>query len=178
MPRIIWGPGWLESLSLLLGALILSDHGNTIWTAQYSIFLQMVFIIAFASMFFSWFVRSLLLLDFFYVDKHLFSDSADGFDSPLIRRPSARFDFLLPSCYGVNRCLSTRLDFQLQVVNTGSSYNLETISPVWFDYESPVLYMVKPMLITTRYGLSSTGTVWKELSLLKIGVITLTTKSW
>ena len=43
MPRVIWGPGWLESLSLLLGALILSDHGNTIWTAQYSIFLQMVF---------------------------------------------------------------------------------------------------------------------------------------
>jgi len=43
MPRIIWGPGWLESLSLLLGALILSDHGNTIWSAQYSIFLQMVF---------------------------------------------------------------------------------------------------------------------------------------
>ena len=43
MPRVIWGPGWLESLSLLLGALILSDHGNTIWSAQYSIFLQMVF---------------------------------------------------------------------------------------------------------------------------------------
>ena len=70
----------------------------------------------------------------------------------LIRRPSARFDFLLPSYYGVNRCLSTRLDFQLQVVNTGSSYNPETISPVWFDYESPVLYMVKPVFITTWYG--------------------------
>ena len=70
----------------------------------------------------------------------------------LIRRLSARFDFLLPSYYGVNRCLSTRLDFQLQVVNTGSSYNPETISPVWFDYESPVLYMVKLVFITTRYG--------------------------
>ena len=77
----------------------------------------------------------------------------------LIRGPSARFDFLLPSYYGVNRRSLTRLDFQLQVVNTGSSYNPETISPVWFDYESPVLYMVKPVFITTRYGLSSTGTV-------------------
>src|SRR3954466_4277605 len=60
----------------------------------------------------------------------------------------ARFDFLLPSYYGVNRCLSTRLGFQLQVVSTGSSYNPETISPVWFDYKSPVLYMVNPVFIT------------------------------
>ena len=81
------------------------------------------------------------------------------FDPPSNPEEYARFDFLLPSYYGVNRCLSTRLDFQLQVVNTGSSYNPETISPVWFDYESPVLYMVKPVFITTRYGLSSTGTV-------------------
>ena len=50
------------------------------------IFANGFFIIAFASMLFSWFVFSLLLSDFFYVDKHLFSDSADGFDSPLIRR--------------------------------------------------------------------------------------------
>ena len=69
-----------------IGGLVLSDHGNTIWSAQYSIFLQTVFIIAFASMFFSWLVCSLFLLDFFYVNKHLFSGSADGFDSPLIRR--------------------------------------------------------------------------------------------
>ena len=73
-------------------------------------------------------------------------------DQLLIRGPSARFDFLLPSYYGVNRRSLTRLGFQLQVVNTGSSYNPETISPVWFDYESPVLYMVKPVFITTRYG--------------------------
>jgi len=39
----------------------------------------MVFIIAFASMLFSWFVRSLLLLDFFYVNKHIFSGSANDF---------------------------------------------------------------------------------------------------
>ena len=70
----------------------------------------------------------------------------------LIQRLSAQFDFLLPSYYGVNRCLSTQLGFQLQVVITRSSYNPETISPVWFDYESPVLYMVKPVFITTRYG--------------------------
>ena len=126
---------------------------------------------------------SLLLLDFSYVNKHIFSGSTINYKltehgQVLIWRPSARFDFLLPSYYGVNRCLSTRLDFQLQVVNTGSSYNPETINPVWFDYESPVLYMVKPVFITTRYGLSSTGTIWKELPLLKIGVITLTTKNW
>ena len=80
----------------------------------------MVFIIAFASMLFSWFVRSLLLLDFFYVNKHIFPVQPMIFDPPL---------------------------------------NPETISPVWFDYESPVLYMVKPVFITTRYGLSSTGKV-------------------
>ena len=70
----------------------------------------------------------------------------------LIRRLSARFDFLLPSYYGVNQCLSTRLGFQLQVVSTRSSYHPETISPVWFDYESPVLYVVKPVFITTWYA--------------------------
>ena len=52
----------------------------------------------------------------------------------------------------LNRCLSTRLGFQLQVVSTRSSYNPETINPVWFDYESPVLYVVKPVFITTWYG--------------------------
>ena len=117
----------------------------------------MVFIIAFVSMLFPWFVCSLLLSDFFYVNKHIFSGSTINYKLTehgqiLIRRLSARFDFLLPSYYGVNRCLSTRLDFQLQVVNTGSSYNPETISPVWFDYESPVLYVVKLVFITTRYG--------------------------
>ena len=70
----------------------------------------------------------------------------------LIRRLSAWFDFLLPSYYGVNQCLSTRLSFQLQVVSTRSSYNPETISPVWFDYKSPVLYMVNPVFITARHG--------------------------
>ena len=58
-------------------------------------FLQMVFIIAFASMLFSWFVCSLFLLDFFYVSKHPFSGSADGFDSPLIRRSMTGLPFLL-----------------------------------------------------------------------------------
>ena len=152
MPRIIWGPGWLESLSLLLGAW--SCPTMVIPSDQLSItyFCKWFFIIAFASMLFSWFVFSLLLSDFFYVDKPLFSDSADEFDSPLIRGPSARFDFLLSSYYGVNRRSLTQLDFQLQVVNTGSSYNPETISPVWFDYKSPVLYMVNPVYFTTRHG--------------------------
>ena len=63
-------------------------------------FCKWFFIIAFASMLFSWFVFSLLLSDFFYVDKPLFSDSADGFDSPLIWRLFARFDFLI-LCYHV-----------------------------------------------------------------------------
>ena len=124
----------------------------------------MVFIITFASMLFSWFVCSLLLSDFFYVNKHIFSGSTINYKltehgQVLIWGPSARFDFLLPSYYEVNRRSLTRLDFQIQVVNTGSSYNPETISSVWFDYESSVLYMVKPVFITTRYGLSSTGTV-------------------
>ena len=113
MPRIIWGPGWLESLSLLLGALILSDHGNTIWTAQYSIFLQMVFIITFASMLFSWFVCSLLLSDFFYVNKHIFSGSTINYklteqDQVIIRRLSARPGLTMSRQYYIwlNRCLS------------------------------------------------------------------------
>ena len=100
---------------------------------------------------------SLLLLDFSYVNKHVFSGSTINYKltehgQVLIWRPSARFDFLLPSYYGVNRCLSTRLGFQLQVVSTRASYNLETMSPVWFDYKSPVLYMVNPVFITTRHG--------------------------
>ena len=67
--------------------------------------------------------------------------------------PFAKFFFLLIRFVMFsNRCLSTRLGFQLQVVSTRSNYNPETISPVWFDYESPVLYMVKPVFITTRYG--------------------------
>ena len=95
MPRVIWGPGWLESLSLLLGALILSDHGNTIWTTQYSIFLQMVFIIAFASMLFSWFVRSLLLLDFFVSTSIFFLVQPMIFDPPFNPEESAWFTFSL-----------------------------------------------------------------------------------
>ena len=59
---------------------------------------------------------------------------------------------MLPSYYGVNRCSLSRLDFQLQIVSTWSNHNPEIIHPVWFDYESPVLYMVKPVFITTRYG--------------------------
>ena len=55
---------------------------------------------------------------------------------------------MLPSYYGVNRCLSTWLGFQLQVVSTRSNYKPETISPVWFDYKSPVLYMVNLVFIT------------------------------
>ena len=59
-----------------------------------------------------------------------------------------------------------------------TNYDPAIINPVWFDYKLPILYMVNPVFIKTRYGLLSTGTVWKELSLLKIGVITLTTKNW
>ena len=58
-------------------------------------FCKWFFIIAFASMLFSWFVFSLFLSDFFYVDKHLFSDSADGFDSPFNLEEYARFTFFL-----------------------------------------------------------------------------------
>ena len=32
------------------------------------------------------------------------------------------------------------------------SYNPTLINPVWFDYKTPVLYMVNPVFITTRYG--------------------------
>ena len=154
MPRIIWGPGWLESLSLLLGALILSDHGKC-------------HLIGSIASFCKWFYHCLCLK--FCFDKYFFccifkptilkpvrlsNYKLTEHGQILIWRLSARFDFLLPSYYGVNRCLSTRLGFQLQVVSTRSSYNPETIIPVWFDYESPVLYMVKPAFITTRYGLS------------------------
>ena len=86
MPRFHLGT-WLTWIIVTpIGGLVLSDHGNTIWSAQYSIFLQMVFIIAFASMLFSWFVRSLLLFDFFYVNKHIFSGSANDFWSPFKSR--------------------------------------------------------------------------------------------
>ena len=37
------------------------------------------------------------------------------FDSPLIRRPSARFDFMLPSYYGVNRCSLPGLTFNYKL---------------------------------------------------------------
>ena len=89
MPRIIWGPGWLESLSLLLGALILSDHGNAIWTAQYSIFLQMVFFITFASMVCSF------LLDFFMSTSIFLPGQPMIFGPPSNPEDSARFTFSL-----------------------------------------------------------------------------------
>ena len=55
----------------------------------------MVFIIAFASMLFSWFVRSLLLLDFFYINKHIFLVQPMIFDPPLNPEESAWFTFSL-----------------------------------------------------------------------------------
>ena len=56
----------------------------------------MVFIIAFVSMLFSWFVRSLLLLDFFYVNKHIFFPVQTMIsDPPLNPEESAWFTFSL-----------------------------------------------------------------------------------
>ena len=67
--------------------------------------------------------------------------------------PFAKFFFLLIRFVMFsNRCLSTRLGCQLQVVSTRSNYNPVIISPVWFDYKSLVLYMVNPVFITTRHG--------------------------
>ena len=91
------------------------------------------FIIAFASIF------SLIIVSFIFVallNRQSFKPAQTvnyklmEHGQILIRRLSARFDFRLPSYYGVNRCLSTRLGFQLQVVSTRSNYNPETISPV------------------------------------------------
>ena len=55
----------------------------------------MVFIIAFASMLFSWFVRSLLLLDFFMSTSIFFPGQSMIFDPPSNPEDSARFTFSL-----------------------------------------------------------------------------------
>ena len=157
MPRFHLGTWLTWTIATPIGSLVVSDHGNAIWSAQISLFLQTVLSLPLLhiflwKIFLSFYLRFLNRQSFKPVQTIKLTEHGQI----LIRRLSARFDFLLPSYYGVNRRSLTRLDFQLQVVNTGSSYNPETISPVWFDYESPVLYMVKPVFITTRYGLSST----------------------
>ena len=55
----------------------------------------MVFIITFASMLFSWFVRSLLLLDFFVSTSIFFPVQPMIFDPPLNPEESAWFTFSL-----------------------------------------------------------------------------------
>ena len=55
----------------------------------------MVFIIAFASMLFSWFVRSLLLLDFFMSTSIFFPVQPMIFDPPLNPEESSWFTFSL-----------------------------------------------------------------------------------
>ena len=55
----------------------------------------MVFIITFASMLFSWFVRSLLLLDFFVSTSIFFLVQPMIFDPPLNLEESAWFTFSL-----------------------------------------------------------------------------------
>ena len=88
--------------------------------------------------------------------------------------PFAKFFFLLIRFVMFwNRCLSTRLGCQLQVVSTWSSYNPETINPVWFwlkvtsieqtgVYHNPERFYCQPMSYNMSY-LYSRLELWPSL---------------
>ena len=90
---------------------------------------------------------SLLLLDFSYVNKHIFSGSTINYKltehgQVLIWRPSARFDFLLPSYYGVNRCLLQPGTVYHQPAQYERSYHYSRLGslPLLQDIGKPMMW--------------------------------------
>ena len=116
LPRLLIGimplfhlGNWLTwTIATPIRGLGVSDHGNAIWSAQISLFLQTILSLPLLHIFLWKIFLSFYCV--FWTDKVLsrFKLSIDGTWSILIRRLFARFDFLLTSYYGVTRCFITR----------------------------------------------------------------------
>jgi len=105
MPRFHLGTWLTWTIATPIGSLVVSGHGNAIWSAQIKPLFANGFIIAFASQFslidISFFLLHFLNRQHFKTGSHCQLTEHGSF---LIRRLFARFDFLLTSYYGVIRC--------------------------------------------------------------------------